>query len=109
MNIDYSDLGHCFIFTNKKMRNFPYEEAVKTKDDQVWLLNELFAYEGPLNFVKLNKQGFAVVLSDFPLRKPESFSNSYINHKENGKFRSTVPLWRLAKIENKINIKNYFK
>lgn len=102
MNIDYSDLGHCFIFTNKKMRNFSYEEASKTKDDQVWFFNESFTYEGPLSFVKLNKQGFAVVLSDFPLKQPKYFLNRMINHKEKGKFRSTVPLWKLAKIERQI-------
>lgn len=100
MNIEYSNLGHCFILTNKKMRQITYEEALKSKDDQVWLMNKLSSYEGPLKFVKLNKQGFAVVLSDFPLRQPKFFLNRYINHKENGKFRSTVPLWKLAKIES---------
>jgi hypothetical protein len=78
-----------------QMRFLEYKDLQEFIGKEVWLYRGVKTFEGPLTFVKLNKQGQAVVLSDFKL-KESSWPTKAINHPEHGRFRSTCFAYALA-------------
>jgi hypothetical protein len=76
------------IEQKEEMRFLKFKDLQGFMGKEVWLYRGLEVFEGPLTLVKLNKQGQAVVLSDFKL-KESIWPTKAINHREHGRFRST--------------------